>query len=297
MKVSFIVPARNKAKHVAACVRSVLRQTYSPMEIVFSDQGSEDETLAIIRDLAAGYAGPNTVRVLQCPDIERRGMPGLNAHMNWLDGQIEGDVVIQTSADDICHPDRARRTVAAFKKFNPSYVNTTMQFVDPTGEEEPGLSNVPNRGTRWIGVDEAIRHQVGSNGSSAWARDLYQKYGPLEGYEQQDMILPMMALIERGIYFIDLPLHTYVKHASLDNTGFQGRMAAARSDEERARLVEINNFAHVRNWTSIFERWQKAGRVPPESVEPLMEKITTTSHAWAGARETLLLAGLQSHAG
>jgi glycosyltransferase involved in cell wall biosynthesis len=299
MRISFIVPCRDKEQHVAATVRSVLAQSYSPMEIVLSDQGSEDATLAIIEDLAAGYDGPNTVRVLRCPELARRGMPGLNAHLNWLDTQIEGDIVIGCSADDLNHPDRTKHTVRAFEEFNPSYVNTVVHYCDPDGRNA-GFTTIPDQRDRWLGVEETIRHQIGSCGSPAWARDLYQKHGPLVGYEQQDMILPMMALFERGIYFIDKPLHTYISHASLSNTGFQGQIKAARDEKHRAQLIEMNNFAHVRNWTSVLARWQREEGwlerlgSEPGSYDALMQKIGETAYAWGMMREALIMDGISS---
>ena len=294
MKVSFIVPCRNKERHVAATVRSVLAQTYSPMEIVLSSQGSTDGTLAVLRDLSRGYDGPNRVRLLHCPDVDYRGMPGLNAHLNWLDGRIEGDVVIMCSADDLNHPDRAKHTVRAFEEHNPSYVNTTVQYMNPDGSD-PGFTTFPDKATRWLTPVETIRHQIGSCGSSAWARDLYQKHGPLVGVEQQDMILPMMALMERGIYYVDLPLHTYVQHADPNNTGFGGKIkAGVEGTAEHAQIVELNNFLNVRNWTSILRRWQQNGwldkvREDLAVYDALMEKICLTAEAAANVREVLVM--------
>src|SRR5262249_1936458 len=138
-----------------------------------------------------------------------------------------------------------------------------------------------------------------SCGSSAWARDLYERHKPLVGHEQQDMILPMMALAGRGIYFVDMPLHTYVKHVSLANTGFQGQIAAATDPIERAKLIEKNNFVHVRNWTSILSRWQHCPGYlerfiqTPGAYDALMEKIASTAYSWAYARDALLNDGVR----
>lgn len=293
IKVSFIVPARNKAAHIEKTALSVLNQSYSPFEIVFSDQGSEDSTLAILKDVAGNYDGPNKVRVLQCPETEYRGMCGLNAHLNWLDMQIEGDLVIMCSADDLNHPDRVKHTVRAFEEFSPSYVNTGVEYIEADGSN-PRYTDFPNRADRWVLPEETIRHQIGSSGSSAWARDLYQKHGPLQGCEQQDMILPMMALLERGIYYVDMPLHTYIFHASANNTGFMGQMAAAKDDNDKAGLVELNNFINVLNWTKIFERWMKhpVGNEKmfsdPGTRDAMLEKICNYSHHWAAVREHMI---------
>lgn len=294
MKVSFICPVRDKAPYVEKTVRSILAQTYSPMEIVLSDQGSTDGSLKIIRRLAANYDGPNRVRVLSCPDTSRKGMIGLNNHLNFLDTQIEGDVVIMCSADDLNHPERAAHTVQAFEAFNPSYVNTGVVYARDDGEVT-GMTDFPDRGSRWLGVRETIEHGIGSNGSSAWARDLYQKHAPLRGCEQQDLILPMMALFERGIYFVDIPLHVYIMHPSLDNTGIMGQLEAAKDDAVlNNQLAEINNFMHVFNWTAVLGRWQSdpeiTAKVTAADVsEMLMQKMSGAAFMWAQVRHDLIV--------
>ncbi len=292
MKVAFIVPCRNKDEYVGPCVRTVLAQTYSPMSIFISDQGSEDGTLAVIEDIVAGYNGPNKIRILRCPEVEHRKMPGLNAHFNWLHEQIDGDIVISCSADDLNHPDRAKYVVRAFEEHNPSYVCTGVQYLE-SDQQDGGQVWFPDKRTRMLGIEETIKYNLGSSGSSAWARDLYEKCKPLIGYEQQDLILPSMALLDRGVYWVDLPLHTYIRHASLENTGFGGQMMAATSDLHKAQLLEHNNFAHVRNWTSVLRRWQNLGRpVPQEAVDIMVQRIVETSNAWAGVREGLMMSGV-----
>ena len=50
--VSIIVPARNEAPHVATCIRSLLAQDYSNLEIIVVDDGSTDGTGPLIEELA-----------------------------------------------------------------------------------------------------------------------------------------------------------------------------------------------------------------------------------------------------
>jgi glycosyltransferase involved in cell wall biosynthesis len=294
MKVSFICPIRNKAAHVEKAVRSILNQSYSPMEIVLSDQGSTDGSLVIVKKLADEYDGPNRVRILSCTDTDYKGMAGLNKHFNYIDTQIEGDIVISCSADDFVHPDRALHTVRAFQEFDASYVNTGVCYATETSDSQ-NCTEFPDRASRWLTPDEVIRYQIGSSGSSAWARDLYQKHGPLEGCEQQDMILPMMALIERGIYYVDEVLHTYISHGSLENTGLGGQLIAARDETHYAQLSELNNFINVLNWTSTIGRWQtNPSRFEqlisdPKVLNALMEKINFCSYAWAHVRNKMIM--------
>lgn len=293
MKVSFICPARNKAAHVGFCVRSMLEQTYAgnDWEVVVSVQHSEDDTLGEAMRAVEGYSGPASVRVIVCPNGERRGMAGLNDHLAWIHTQIGGEVVINCSADDYNEPQRVERTIEAWDRHRPSYIGTRVIYENPDGSV-CGETNFPGRCSRHLAMTETINHLIGSSASSAWARDLWQKYGPLSGVEAQDMLLPIMAFFERGVYYVDEPLHHHVFHAGLDNTGTEGQMRAARDEIESARLGEVNGFQLTHHWTSVYRRIAANGflpRMPQDSHGALFEKIINAADYWVHQRAELTM--------
>ena len=53
-KVSIVMPTYNSAAHVADAVKSALAQTLQPIEVIVIDDGSADDTVAIVRSLAVG---------------------------------------------------------------------------------------------------------------------------------------------------------------------------------------------------------------------------------------------------
>ena len=69
--VSTVIPVYNRAGMVGETVRSVLAQTYRPIEILLVDDGSTDGTLAELNRLAAAH--PEIVRVVR----RENGGPGL----------------------------------------------------------------------------------------------------------------------------------------------------------------------------------------------------------------------------
>lgn len=312
MKVSFIVPCRNKASFVAKTVESVLAQTYSPMEIVLSDQGSVDGTYEILKEMASRYTGPNTVRVLQCPETELKGMAGLNAHLNWLHTQITGDIVIMCSADDLNHPDRAKYTVEAFEKHNPSYVNTCVQYMNEKQEVEAVTAfNMNGEEDCFVDPVRNVNELIGSSGSSAWSRDLYEKYGPLIGIESQDVLLPFFATIERGIWYVNKQLHAYIKHADENNTGLEGVLRASQKklDEAKTEIerviasrpvnacIEQVNYHCASNYFAILRRLHSSDRVIDMPLyEALANKAMEGANIWAMARDNLTMMRIEPRA-
>ncbi len=63
--VSIIVPVYNAEKYLAACLRSILRQSYRDIEVILVNDGSKDGSLAICRKFAAK---DNRVRVIDIPN-------------------------------------------------------------------------------------------------------------------------------------------------------------------------------------------------------------------------------------
>ena len=291
MKVSFIVPTKNKAKDVERAANSYLRQTYSPMEIVFFDQASTDGTLEILQDLAGKYDGPNTVRILNCPP-HQGGAAGMNADIKWVHDQIEGDVILWGNSDDFAYSTRTAKTVKVFEEHNPSWVSCCQFFMDEKLVIQ-GETQIPNKKDRKVEFAEAVRFQIGSSGALAYARDLWEKHGPMRGIEQNDIVLPLMSFLERGMWFIAEPLHTYVFHASPDNQGIGGRLLAASSESEKMQLEETNAFNLVSNWISVIKRLEETGAIQADVSAELNQRLWGCAQAWEAARRALTLANIR----
>jgi glycosyltransferase involved in cell wall biosynthesis len=101
--VSVLLPVWNGEAFLAAAIESIVRQTFSSLELVVIDDGSSDGTAAIAEDFASG---DRRVRVLHRPH------EGLSATLNAGIAAARGDYVARMDADDISVPDRLRKQVA-----------------------------------------------------------------------------------------------------------------------------------------------------------------------------------------
>ncbi len=66
--VSILVPARNEARSIAACVESLAQQNYPHFEILVLDDNSEDDTAAIVASLAGKYPSVRLLRGQPLPE-------------------------------------------------------------------------------------------------------------------------------------------------------------------------------------------------------------------------------------
>ena len=106
--VSVIVPARNEAHNIEACVRSLVASAYSEIEIIVVDDRSDDDTGAIARAAGNGIARVVVVDGAPVPD----GWFG----KQWACWQgaraARGTVLLFTDADTVHAPALLDRAVA-----------------------------------------------------------------------------------------------------------------------------------------------------------------------------------------
>lgn len=102
--VSVIVPAFNAATTIATCIRSIIAQTYGPIEIVVVDDGSTDATA----DVARSFGG--TVR---CVVQENAGDA---AARNTGIAASTGTYVAFLDADDLWLPGKLAAQVAVMER-------------------------------------------------------------------------------------------------------------------------------------------------------------------------------------
>lgn len=105
--VSVIIPARNEARNIGACLRTVLASTYPALEVIVVDDHSTDDTRAIAAHSAA--TDPR-VHVLANPDLPPDWFGKQWACQNGA-SHAHGDILIFVDADTRLAPDLVTRSV------------------------------------------------------------------------------------------------------------------------------------------------------------------------------------------
>lgn len=93
--VSVIIPARNEAHQIAACVASLRAQTLAPREIIVVDDCSTDGTAAVLRGLPAGGVPVTVLEGKEPP----RGWLGKSHALRQGAARAGGDWLLFTDAD------------------------------------------------------------------------------------------------------------------------------------------------------------------------------------------------------
>jgi glycosyltransferase involved in cell wall biosynthesis len=105
--VSVIMPAYNAAAFIAESIESVLHQTHASLELIVVDDGSKDDTAAIVERYAA--ADPR-VQLIRC---RNSGKPSIARNIGIE--HATGDYLSFLDSDDVWHPERLARTVAGMR--------------------------------------------------------------------------------------------------------------------------------------------------------------------------------------
>jgi hypothetical protein len=123
--VSVVVPTYNRAVPLRQAITSALRQTWTDLEVVVVDDGSTDDTPAVVADMARC---DGRVRYLRRPN------GGVAAARNTALSKCRGGLIAFLDSDDAWQPWKLRSQVAVLKALpQVGMVWTDMHAVGPDG--------------------------------------------------------------------------------------------------------------------------------------------------------------------
>ena len=109
--ISIIVPTYNVEKYIRTCIESILAQTYRNVEVIIVNDGSTDQSLAVISDLICSH---HNVKVINQKN------QGLSVARNTGIDVATGKYIAFVDADD---------------KIMPGFVSSLYQIADKTGAD------------------------------------------------------------------------------------------------------------------------------------------------------------------
>ena len=129
-----IIPARNEAANIKACVESVLAQEYpaDAFEIIVIDDFSEDDTAFIVQALSQQYP---QVRLLQLKDHCKEGetLAYKKKAIEIAVSVAKGDWILTTDADCIVPARWLFLYNAYIQEHHPSFVAAPVMFIKTAG--------------------------------------------------------------------------------------------------------------------------------------------------------------------
>ena len=130
MKISVIVPVYNVEHYLYQCLDSLLKQTYTPYEIVLVDDGSTDSSGSVCEEYSQKYSYIKTIH---------KNNQGLGFARNTGIENATGDWVVFLDSDDFFEKDLLKVLVDIQKKTGADTVIGGYKRVDSKGNIYTGL--------------------------------------------------------------------------------------------------------------------------------------------------------------
>ena len=211
-RVSVALCTYNGARFVAEQIESILAQSHPVSEIVISDDGSTDDTLAIVERIAAEHTA-TAIRIL--PPNERSLGPTRNFERAIR--ACTGDVIALSDQDDVWMPRRIERCLARLEA-DPAtmLVVSDAELVDstlrPLGRTVLGTLAPEFRGIGTPPVDQLLRANAFPGMTFLFRRTLIERALPVPEHWLHDYWILLVALAGDALAVVDEPLVRYRQH-------------------------------------------------------------------------------------
>ena len=210
--VSVIIPSYNHEDYVVGAIRSVLEQSYRPIELIVVDDGSKDESWARItayRDETGGAF-----------EAYRKPNGGVSSALNFGIARSTGAFIAVLASDDYFLPGKLERQMAAFAELDASWgiVHTSAfndhgdgKLVDITGLYPPAVGA--------CFVDLVSLRAVAVAPSVMFRREVYDSVGGFDETLVAEDLDFYASVAARGFLFHFIPEPLLVKRHTGRNLG------------------------------------------------------------------------------
>jgi|ERR1051326_371513 glycosyltransferase involved in cell wall biosynthesis len=217
--LTFAVAGFNQERFIREAVEAAFAQTYSPLEIILSDDCSDDRTFEIICEMAKAYRGPHRIVLNRNP--VRRSIGG---HINRILEVSQGELIMAAAGDDISLPHRAQATYEAWESSGrkATSIHSKIIQIDEDGKstdevfksecaEEARLVEQTVQPMEYVQTLEPLIFGC----AHAFSRKLYNVFGNLpDDVIHEDNALGFRSILAGQLLFINQPLVKYRIHGN-----------------------------------------------------------------------------------
>ena len=215
--LSLVLIAYNQEAFIREAVEGALSQSYSPLEIILSDDCSPDRTFEIMQEMVAHYEGPHRIVLNQNPSNM-----GLGAHLNAAFNLSSGQLLVAAAGDDVSIKTRVETLYEAWETHDrPSMICSGWMTIDRDSNSsdkldadnlfkssfKPGNNNLKAIQSYLNGKPFDM---VGA--TAAYSKDLRDFREIDSDVIAEDFSLCLRSLLLNGILCVEEPLVLYRRH-------------------------------------------------------------------------------------
>lgn len=215
--LTFAIVAYNQQGYIRDAIEAAFAQTYSPLQIILSDDCSPDRTFEIMQEMAAAYKGPHSVCLNRNPTNRHIG-----GHINRVMELAEGELIVIAAGDDISIGERVQKNFEAWNSAGRPHLCSILAGVKEFGRGATERMLPAKTAVRTSHPEYLFAEFVSFNGSShAWTKATFDLFGPLtDGVVNEDGAITFRNKLEGTLLFLEEPLVLHRLHS--ENTGASG---------------------------------------------------------------------------
>ena len=201
--VSLHILSYNQEKYIKEALNSVLNQTYTPLEIIVSDDCSSDNTFKIIKKTVSEYKGPHKIII----NRNEKNL-GIVKHFFKVISMCQGNLIVGNAGDDISLPNRIQVIFDRWCKERDTItaIVSSQQTIDSDGKElTPSLFE--NKEDK---IEDNFYTDTSMHGACvAYSSKIFKTFGDINPECYEDMVCFRRALMLGKVLFIKDKLVKY----------------------------------------------------------------------------------------
>ncbi|MZR13830.1 glycosyltransferase [Maritimibacter sp. DP07] len=213
--VTFLLISYNQEDYIRSAVEGAFAQNYEPLEIILSDDCSNDRTFDILKELAESYDGPHRVHVRQ-----NTKNSGTLRHLQLAVDEAKGAFIVLAAGDDVSRPNRVEKLYDAWSSQGSWAIFSDFADIDYTGKVTKEHSKFEAIGEKRHGLASYIKgrtkeHNIVHGATSAYDRRVFEYITlPEDDYilAEDGALSLLLHILDKDVTYIGAPLVEYRKH-------------------------------------------------------------------------------------
>lgn len=251
--VSIIVPVYNVEAYIHRCVQSILKQTYSYIELILIDDGSLDQSLTICKEYAKG---DSRITVLH----KKNG--GVSSARNTGLSVAKGDYILFVDSDDYIREDMVEKMMGACNSQTALVMCELCRIASDEKMEASKIKEDSVETIECLSKGSYINYLETNWGPTCklYRRDIIGKIKFPEAKIAEDMFFNVKLICDNEAFkvsILKMPLYFYVQHiGSAMNSNYDGQYLDALNLEveayEMLKKEDIHANKLIKNGIAVF---------------------------------------------
>ncbi|MFC1775862.1 glycosyltransferase [Pseudomonadota bacterium] len=267
--ITLAIFACNQERFIPSAVEGAFSQTYSPLEIILSDDHSSDRTFALMKAMADAYRGPHKIVV----NRNKKNL-GIGEHVNKVFDIATGELIVMAAGDDVSLSSRCEVLEKVWSHENhPMMLLSHWHVIDSMGH----VTSKAGKHMNEYGDPESVQgsqkllRELLLNGkqlplhgaTAAYNKNVMRTLGTLNSNViAEDYALFLRSLLIGTVLTVKQPLIQFRVHASniskVDEVG-----------SERFRLILTRNIPSYKNLLTDLVKAQQQNTILKRRAKPI----------------------------